>query len=253
MGKPRKQARKNRSLTSGVVSESKRGDAYQQAVAEVATSIFPNAVIEVGSWVDGPDGRRDLDVVVRPEVGAPPLLYIECKDWARPIGIGIIDELESKRRDIGAGTAMICSNSGYTANALRKAARVNIPALAALIERDQRIRVEVEEMMYSPKIQLQQATSSISGDLGGLRSRIEDLGSFTYDGKSMANWHGAQQVIYALNSLGSNSLKVTYNFRQPFELVVASDGISVRIDSIALGISFRATWHAKARRIRASN
>jgi len=52
------------------------------------------------------------------------VVVIECKDWNRPIGIAFIDALDSKRRDLGASIAMICSNSGFTSDALRKAARV---------------------------------------------------------------------------------------------------------------------------------
>lgn len=81
----------------------KRGDAYQNAVAQVARSLVQDADVVVGTWVLGPDGRRDLDVLVRPrQAGATPVVVIECKDWNRPIGIALIDALESKRRDLAA-------------------------------------------------------------------------------------------------------------------------------------------------------
>lgn len=86
--------------------------------------------------MDGPDGRRDLDVAIRPNGGGSALLaVIECKDWNRPIGIGFIDALNSKRRDIGAPVAMICSNSGFTADALRKAARVGNSSIGSIDRR----------------------------------------------------------------------------------------------------------------------
>ena len=118
---------------------SKLGDAYQDAVADVARKIFPDAKVEVGQWIHGPDGRRDLDVVVYAEPASKNRqLLIECKDWNRPIGIAEIDALESKRRDLPVKIAMICSNSGFTADALRKAARVGMPTLSALMEGDDR-------------------------------------------------------------------------------------------------------------------
>ena len=74
----------------------------------------------MGVWTNGPDGRRDPDVVVREKgAGAAPLAVIECKDWNRPIGIAFIDALDSKRRDVGASVAMISSNSGFMSDALR--------------------------------------------------------------------------------------------------------------------------------------
>jgi len=127
----------------------KRGDDYQLAVAQVANSIDPAAQIVVGTWVDGPDGRRDLDVAVRSADGNDLLAVIECKDWNKPIGIAFIDALDSKRRDLGTKAALICSNSGFTADALRKAARVGIPTLAALIEGDSRIRVIIKQQVYT--------------------------------------------------------------------------------------------------------
>ena len=110
----------------------KAGDAYQDAVAEVARQLDPNARIVVGEWIEGPDGERDCDVGVYPASASPRFVYIECKDWKRPVGIEVVDALESKRKDVNADIAILCSNSGFSADALRKAARVGIPALSAL-------------------------------------------------------------------------------------------------------------------------
>ena len=87
----------------------KRGDAYQFAVAQVAKGIAPAAQVVVGTWFDGPDGRRDLDVAIWSPDGTVLLAVIECKDWNKPIGIAFIDALDSKRHDLGAKAAMICS------------------------------------------------------------------------------------------------------------------------------------------------
>ena len=42
----------------------KAGDEYQAVVGAVAKALDPGAVVRVGVWVVGPDGRRDLDVEV---------------------------------------------------------------------------------------------------------------------------------------------------------------------------------------------
>ena len=131
----------------------KAGDAYQDAVAAVARQLDPTARVQVGEWVEGPDGERDCDVGVYPGGGSR-YVYIECKDRKRPVGIEFVDALESKRKDVKADVAVLCSNSGFTRDALRKAARVGIPALSALIEGDSRIRVQVQEEIYTRNIKI---------------------------------------------------------------------------------------------------
>jgi hypothetical protein len=179
-------SRKPRSAKNEPRRALNRGDAYQNAVASVAESIDPSADVEVGAWTNGPDGRRDLDVVIRPKpAGSAPLVVIECKDWNRPIGIAFIDALDSKRRDIGASIAMICSNSGFTTDALRKAARVGIPALAALIEGDNRIRVVVRNQIYTPIIEfIRHATTfhhpNLSDEVKGLLAGPLYTNEWTY-------------------------------------------------------------------------
>src|SRR5688572_24930853 len=80
-------------------------------------------ILALGS--KGPMADATLTLPIRSAAsGTPRLILIECKDWKRPVGIGAIDALESKRRDLQVSVAMICSNSGFTEDALRKAARV---------------------------------------------------------------------------------------------------------------------------------
>ncbi len=65
----------------------KLGDAYQDLVGEIQRALDPGASVDVGIWVEGPDGRRDCDVRVRGTVnGATRFILIECKDWAAPVG-----------------------------------------------------------------------------------------------------------------------------------------------------------------------
>src|SRR5688572_2658658 len=116
----------------------KAGDEYQAIVEAVARALHPEANVCAGEWVEGPDGRRDMDVAVR--FGKDRVVLLECKDWRRPVGIDAIDKLESKSRDLGAESALIYSNSGFTKQALVKAERVGIGALSALKAEDGRIR-----------------------------------------------------------------------------------------------------------------
>ena len=103
-----------------------RGREFQELVAEVARAFDPNSRIEAGEWVRGPDGQLDMDVSIRGTVdGAPFLAVIECKDFnaatTGPVGRQWVDALDSKRLDLGADAALICSNAGFTRDALNKA------------------------------------------------------------------------------------------------------------------------------------
>jgi hypothetical protein len=196
----------------------KRGDAYQNAVALVAKSIVPSADVEVGTWVDGPDGRRDLDVVVRPnEAHSKPVVVIECKDWNRPIGIAFIDALDSKRRDLGVSIAMICSNSGFTSDALRKAARVGIPALSALIEGDKRIRVVVREQIYTRIIEFARHAPlfhhpNLSKDQKKTLAEPVYTKEWSHGGKSIEAWVAARMARVASVATRSRSFVLKCQF-----------------------------------------
>ncbi|MGZ8163148.1 MAG: restriction endonuclease, partial [Methylobacter sp.] len=122
----------------------KLGDEYQEIVGLVREALDPDAAVKVGQWIEGPDGRRDMDVEVRGTVeGKEQFILVECKDWKKKVGIETIDALESKRHDLVADHAVIYSNSGFSQPALRKARRVGIQAFSALREKDKKIRVSV--------------------------------------------------------------------------------------------------------------
>lgn len=128
----------------------KAGRPYEEAVRDLCRTIFPNAKIESGVWVVGPDGRRELDVDIWEMVGDKLMHFmIECKDFNRestgPVGISYVDALDSKCRDLGLHSAFICSNAGYTADAVRKAKRLGIGLLGATRQSDARIRFALQE------------------------------------------------------------------------------------------------------------
>lgn len=77
------------------------GTAYQELVASVVKAFDRTAEVRAGEWVEGPDGRRDMDVSVRGTVGGKPILtVIECKDFDPVrngrVGISFIDALDFK-------------------------------------------------------------------------------------------------------------------------------------------------------------
>jgi restriction endonuclease len=234
----------------------KRGDAYQDAVAAIAKRIDPTAEVEVGLWIPGPDGRRDLDVVVRPLAGGPPVV-IECKDWTRPIGIGLIDALESKRRDIGASVAMICSNSGFTDDALRKAARVGIPALAALVEGDKRIRVVVREQIYTRVIQFVSSNGVFHHQpLGQAEQTVLDAAplytkEYLYDGRPLEPWLAGKWMTIAATATKSRSMFMKFIFRAPLPVVLR--GVDLSVTALEVRADFKVQWMTQVAEIGASS
>jgi hypothetical protein len=120
-------------------------------------------MVRQGEWVVGPDGRRELDVFVEGTVdGVPRRVLVECKDFnprtTGPVGIGFVDALESKGRDLIVDVSFICSNAGFTADAVRKAKRVGIGLIGVLEEKDQRIRFQVREEIYIRRVKVEALT-----------------------------------------------------------------------------------------------
>jgi hypothetical protein len=236
-------------------NKGKRGDEYQRTVAEVAQNLVPSALVEVGSWINGPDGRRDLDVLIRSSAESTPMVVIECKDWNRPIGIALIDALDSKRRDIGSPVAMICSNSGFTADALRKAARVGIPALAALIKGDRRIRVVVREQIYSRIVTYDHHSPQFHHPRLSDEARVALSGlcytrDWTYGGRSIESWIAAKLLVVAGLATKSRSCRATFKFRHAVEFVFR--GIPVEVVGIDIRAAFTVQWMTQVAEIGAS-
>jgi Restriction endonuclease len=252
---PRSRKRSSKRKNRTPPRASKPGDSYQNAVASVAKSIAPSAHIEVGTWTDGPDGPRELDVELRPNgAGSAALVVIECKDWTRPIGIAFVDALDSKRRDIGASVAMICSNSGFTADALRKAARVGIPALAALIKGDNRIRVVVREQIYTrivefayhePTLHYPSLSNEEKAALTNVYTR-----EFTYNGKSIEAWVAGKLLKIAGCATRSRSFFARFGFREPIQ--VDCRNLKLFVSKIDIRAAFSVQWMTQVAEIGAS-
>jgi hypothetical protein len=169
----------------------KAGDEYQEIVGVVAKALDPGASVKVGQWMEGPDGRRDMDVEVRGTVnGAAYFALIECKDWKAPVGIKVVDALDSKRHDLNADRAIIYSNSGFTAPALRKAARVEIETFSALKAGDNSIRVVVERSFIAKELSVA-LTRIMLYPFPGETLGVDDgwqVGELMFDNLPVINW-----------------------------------------------------------------
>jgi Restriction endonuclease len=140
---------------------------YQDLVAVIESAFDPGADVRVSEWVEGPDGKRDCDVSVRgTRQGVPYFALVECKDWKKRVGIGVVDALDSKRGDLKADLVAIYSNSGFTAPAVQKASRVNINTFTAFATGDSRSRARGNTLAYGRGIKVANLIEQVIEPMG---------------------------------------------------------------------------------------
>jgi hypothetical protein len=174
----------------------KAGTDYQELVAEVVRALDSNAKVETGQSVVGPDGGREVDVEVRGnQDGRLYFILIECKDktYGRSrcrVSIEDIDALDSKRKDLNADLAVLCSNTGFASRALQKAGRVGIVAISVLARNDGRAKFVVERDLLARGLTVDTWTVSfemVEAGLSGLPAHWTNTDVF-FDGLPMVNW-----------------------------------------------------------------
>ena len=164
----------------------KLGKPYENLVALVAKALHPSATIEVGEWVEGPDGRREIDVSVRGQIDhKQTFILIECKDWKSDVGIAAIDALDSKRQDVSADKIMIVSNSGFTELALMKARRKDIMCVSALAAGNDIVRFVRNREFVAKELSVERYSYKLYGDALPQELKLEQ---FEYDNKKLVAW-----------------------------------------------------------------
>ncbi|HEX7135586.1 MAG TPA: restriction endonuclease [Iamia sp.] len=97
-----------------------------------ATADDPHATVERDVHLPGPEGSRQIDVLMRTSSGPFNLLTIvECKDYARNVTVAAVDALDSVARDVKASKAVLVSRKGFSKGARQKAARLGIELMRA--------------------------------------------------------------------------------------------------------------------------
>ena len=224
------------------------GRAYQELVAAMAKAFDPDADIQVGEWIEGPDGRLDMDVLIRGSVdGKPTRVVIECKDFdltkTGKVGRPFMDALDSKRQDLGVDAAFICSNSGFTEDALNKARRKGIGAISVLSSGDERVKVVIEKEIYFRKVILGPITFTYNGpDAGSLKDvSVRDL---KYKGAPVDAWlqHRATMIISANPDI-SEGFTASFKLRRPTEFDL--NGQKILLESLAISLSPTTHWFAQ--------
>jgi len=221
----------------------KAGIEYQELVALVAKALDPKADVQVGHWIEGPDGAREVDVAVRGTVeGVPHFVHIECKDWKRPVDIQAIDSLDSKRRDLSADAAMLFSNSGFTKKALRKAERVGIDVISAIAAGNHIIRPMIERELVAKRLSVESFNLILypSKECVNTFPDLWDYRTLRYQGHPFANWLANLSTKLLQRHEGNSKIVETASFKieTPFSL----DDISIVLLGFRAEFSCTRSW-----------
>jgi len=236
----------------------KGGLLFEQVVADIVRAFDSTVDVIQGEWVEGPDGRRDRDVSFAGISGGKPFrALIECKDYnpdaTGPVGIGLIDALDSKRHDLQIDFPMICSNAGFTAPAIAKAQRVGISTIGALRMGDERLRFEVSDVIYSRKLTI--PIDGIKVDVAPIPAQADgplDGREVTYGGHSIQDWvtHRVHMFVQAI-PIVNGTLRCTHKFIRP--LPVHSPRFDFEITDLNFLFSITGAWYRHEVTIDATN
>jgi hypothetical protein len=77
--------------------------------------------------LEGPDGPRQIDVLITGSVGPFEVkTIVECKDYNKNVNVTAIDALYSKLLDVNAQKAVLVARKGFSSGARKKAKRLGI-------------------------------------------------------------------------------------------------------------------------------
>lgn len=109
----------------------KRGTEFEQLAKDLFELLSINdkytTVEGPKVFLDGKDGKREFDVVIRAVVADLNILtVVECRDWNKKIDMTHLDGFVSKMADVNANKGVIVSRKGFSKNAIKKAKRLGI-------------------------------------------------------------------------------------------------------------------------------
>jgi hypothetical protein len=223
----------------------KAGTEYEELVAEIAKACDPGADVRAGVWVDGPDGRLDMDVHIAAKLdGRPFNILVECKDYDRKstgkVERALVDALDSKRADLPVDATILCSNSGFSQDALRKARRKCIGMISILKKGDARIKAEIIEERYIPRVELnRQFTTSVTGP-NAIPSPF-DVRKLVYASRPVFPWLEWRATLVAVGNPEKSGAVVTFRLRQPTVFDYGAHNLILK--QLSIRFTYATTWH----------
>jgi hypothetical protein len=106
------------------------GREFEELTEEIYQRLVQNCEfekVERNVRIESQDGKRQIDILLTVEtMGLSIKTMVECKDYNKKVNVKVVDEVDSKMRDVGASKAVIVSKLGFTSGAISKARRLNI-------------------------------------------------------------------------------------------------------------------------------
>lgn len=90
---------------------------YEQMTQKYFKLRFPNSSIKHNVMLDGIKSKikRQIDVFIEEIVcGYKIQMVVECKDWAKPLDVGDVEQFIAKLEDVGVDKGIMVSKSGYS-------------------------------------------------------------------------------------------------------------------------------------------
>ncbi len=215
---------------------------YRQLVAAVIYAFEPNSTLSVGALENTPDGIRSVDIELRSvHDGKPTLAAIDVIDLpsGRKADVTSVDAADSKRLDIKADAMLLCSNTGFEADAISKAKRKKIGLISVIRQGDNRIKAVIEEEIYLRTINLTQLRATWGGsDLQNLNPDPRDL---EYNGGSVGAWLEIKASETAvLNPELDFEVTDTFHFKEPTHFY--KNGKRITLTSAAVSFTPNVQW-----------
>jgi hypothetical protein len=219
----------------------KLGRPYETLVGLIEQALHPDATVEVGQWVEGPDGEREIDVSIKGAVdGKDTFVFLECKDWKKQVGIETIDAVDSKRQDLGADRTIVVSNSGFTAGALNKARRKDIVCMSAMAEGNETVRFVLYREFLAKRLSVTGGTSHVAYlPNSDLPTPLEPK-DLEYEGLKLTAWMRDHSVDLLREHQFATTIKDQVVFRQPVDFLHL--GKLVSVTGITMTLQCKRTW-----------
>jgi hypothetical protein len=107
-------------------------ESFVKSVYDALTEDERFTSVEMDVKLPGPDGPRQIDVLLRSRIAHFDLLtIIECRDYSGRLDITHVDGFHSKLCDVKANKGIMVSRVGFSKNAREKAKRVGIALCVA--------------------------------------------------------------------------------------------------------------------------
>ena len=220
----------------------KAGTDYMEIVGAVQQAMDPGAKVTTGDWIQTKYGRRDRDVYVVGAVhGDPHTVLIECKDWSDPVGIDVVEQLDTKRRhSVKADAVLICSNSGFTKPAILLATDLGIGLISALKAGDDRIRYIALTKYVAKRLSIESWTLWTEADP---RVSIPDPRLVLFRGLPVVNWFSPISKALIQQHEDAKLIQVIYTLKGKQEFTVS--GSSFLIEKIGFVLRCKKSWYSQ--------